>query len=196
VRKAETSRRIQGAAVRLFLERGFDNVTVEEIAAAAGVSHMTVFRHFSTKEQIVLSDDYDPLIVAAIRRRPPSEPAIDAVEAGIGEVLGRVTPAETELLLQRTRLIFATPALRTELWASWLESQQLIAAALAERGGPPQDQLALRVVAGLASVTAATAALTWYEEGGRRPLGEVLAEAFAAARAEMAKTGTSGTSPA
>lgn len=196
-RKARTRQRIQEVAVRLFQERGFDAVTVEEIAAAAGVSHMTVFRHFGTKEQIVLGDDYDPQIVAAIRQRPASEPALDSVERAMTTVLGHVDPAESELLLQRTQLIMTTPALRENLWAGWLETQEVLADTLASRQGSSgaPDRLALKVAAGLALVTATTAIMMWLDERGRRPLGELLSQAFAAARAEMAKTGTKKAGP-
>lgn len=61
--RAEKPRRsLQDHAIRLFGQRGFDNVTVEEVARAAGVSHMTFFRHFPTKESVVLDDPYDPVI--------------------------------------------------------------------------------------------------------------------------------------
>ncbi|WP_051969466.1 TetR family transcriptional regulator [Kitasatospora azatica] len=61
-KKAATRQTIQEQATRLFLEKGFDATTVEEIAAAAGVSHMTFFRYFRTEEEVAASDDYDPLI--------------------------------------------------------------------------------------------------------------------------------------
>jgi AcrR family transcriptional regulator len=57
-KKAETRHRVQDHAVRLFLRQGYDATPVEEIASAAGVSHMTFFRYFATKEAVVESDDY------------------------------------------------------------------------------------------------------------------------------------------
>ncbi|MGH4006284.1 MAG: TetR/AcrR family transcriptional regulator, partial [Pseudonocardiaceae bacterium] len=65
-RKAQTRQVIQAHALRLFLANGYDATTVEEIAAAAGVSHMTFFRHFPTKESVVDTDDYDPMIAELI----------------------------------------------------------------------------------------------------------------------------------
>lgn len=57
--------------MRLFRENGFDTTTVAEVAEAADVSAMTVFRHFPTKEHLVMEDDYDPLIAERVRRRRP-----------------------------------------------------------------------------------------------------------------------------
>lgn len=181
-RKAATSHRIQEAAMRLFLANGYEATTVQEVAAAAGVSHMTVFRHFPTKETLVLRDEYDPRMISIIRGRPPTEHPLDSVEFAITEVMGRLSESELALFLQRFRLIGATPTLQAWLWTNWMEAQQLVADALAERGGAPEDPLARRVVAGIACVAALTASLAWSEEEGRRPIADVMAEAFAAAR--------------
>ncbi len=56
-RRAETQRAIQAHAVRLLTERGYDATTVADVAEAAGVSPMTVYRHFPTKEDLVLVDE-------------------------------------------------------------------------------------------------------------------------------------------
>ena len=54
----------------MFTEQGFDAVPVAVIAKAAGVSHMTFFRYFPTKEAVVVSDLFDPLIAEAVRAQP------------------------------------------------------------------------------------------------------------------------------
>ena len=82
-KKAATKQSIQHHALRLFTEKGYDATTVEEIAAAAGVSHMTFFRHFPRKEEVVEYDEYDPLIEDLIVARPPDEPPLVAVHQAI-----------------------------------------------------------------------------------------------------------------
>ncbi len=77
-----THQRLQDTAIRLFEERGFDDVTVEEVATAAGVSHMTFFRHFPTKESVVLDDPYDPLIGEAVARQDPQVPVVQRTLLG------------------------------------------------------------------------------------------------------------------
>jgi AcrR family transcriptional regulator len=172
--------------MRLFLANGYDATTVEDVAAAAGVSHMTVFRHFPTKEALVLTDEYDALVVEAIRQRPSTEPPLDSLEQAMIEVMGRISEKDTKLFLRRWRLIGETPALQAKMWAHWMEAQEVVAAALADRGGVPRDPQSLRVAAGIACATAMTASLIWIEEEGRRPLTDVIAGAFAAARREFA----------
>ena len=90
-KKAQTRQRLQEQALRLFTERGYEATTVEQIAAAAGVSHMTFFRYFPTKEDAVLSDSYDPLLVAAIRSRPRTEHPVTRIHAAVREGLGGST---------------------------------------------------------------------------------------------------------
>lgn len=184
-RKAQTFHRIQEEAMRLFLEKGYDGTTVEEIAAAAGVSHMTVFRHFPTKEALVLSDEYDPLMVDAIRHRPPTEPALDSVEHAIVDVLGGIPESELELHIRRSKLIHATPALEARMWAQWMDVQRLLAEALAERSDPPRDPADFRIVAAIAVGIAAAANQSWIESGHHLPLGKTISEAFATARREL-----------
>ena len=59
---------LQRCALELFLRDGYDATTVAAIARAAGVSHMTFFRHFPTKESVLLDDAYDPIIAAQVTR--------------------------------------------------------------------------------------------------------------------------------
>src|ERR671937_274110 len=89
-KKAHTRRAIQEAALRLFLDKGYEATTVQEIAAAAGVSHMTFFRYFPTKEDVVLADEYDSLIVELMAARPAGEPALETIRHTLKEGLARV----------------------------------------------------------------------------------------------------------
>ena len=59
-------------ALQLFTEQGYDATPVAAVAAAAGVSHMTFFRHFPTKESVVVADVFDPAIAAAVAAQPRS----------------------------------------------------------------------------------------------------------------------------
>jgi AcrR family transcriptional regulator len=73
-RRAETQRTIQAHAVRLFTERGYDATTVTDVAEAAGVSPMTVYRHFPTKEDLVLVDQRDRLVAERIAASSAAQP--------------------------------------------------------------------------------------------------------------------------
>ena len=79
-KKQQTRQLILDAATRLFVERGFDGVTVTEIARAAELSEMTVFNYFPTKEDLVFGrmEFFEEQLVAAVQQRPPDESAVAA----------------------------------------------------------------------------------------------------------------------
>lgn len=145
----------------LFAERGYAATTVEAIAAAAGVSHMTFFRHFPTKEAVVTADLFDPLIASAVRAQPDSRSGIARVVGGLVDALDDdAARAELSSAAFRARIHLAvtTPELRAAVWNSGLDTQEAIAAALCADGRPT---LEARAAAG-AVMGAATAILqTW-----------------------------------
>ncbi|WP_405451068.1 TetR family transcriptional regulator [Streptomyces erythrochromogenes] len=180
-KKAQTRRTIQEHALRLFLEQGYQNTTVEEISAAAGVSHMTFFRYFPTKEAVVESDDYDPLIVRLIQERPPQEDGLTALRNALGQGLETVYATGRDTLLARTRLIFDTPALRARTWDTQYATQRLFADALRSRN-PEESDLATRVIAAAALAAVTTALAAWVESDGALELPVLVSEAFSALR--------------
>lgn len=179
-RKAATRRAIQEHALRLFLADGYEATTVERIAEAAGVSHMTFFRYFPTKESVVETDDYDPLIAELIRARPAGEPPLAAVRAALGRALRAMPAEELAAVLVRTRLILRTPALRARMGENQRATQRLLAEALADREGADPGELRLQVLAG-AALAALTAALeAWVAADGGSALPDLVDAAFAA----------------
>lgn len=157
-KKAQTRQRIQEAAMTLFFDKGYDATTVEQIAAAADVSAMTFFRYFPTKEAVVEQDEYDPMLAEAISRRPADEPPLVAMHAAISGLLRRVYAEGRDLLWQRTRLGFTTPALRAHFTDNQFATQGLLAKALAARGGgtgPVTLQLRVQAAAFLSALLVA-----------------------------------------
>lgn len=182
-RKQQTRRTIQEHALRLFLADGYDATTVERITEAAGVSHMTFFRHFPTKESVVADDDYDPLIAQLVRDRPADEPPLTAIHRALVNALRNMPAAEHHTLRVRTRLLVQTPALRARLWENQFSTQELFAAALAarERGDEAGDPgLRLRVLAGTALAALTTALTAWVAAPEHIALPDLIDEAFAA----------------
>lgn len=174
-RKARTRRAIQEHALRLFLAQGYEQTTVEEIAAAAGVSHMTFFRYFPTKEAVVEDDDYDPFIADLVRARPGEESPLEALRTGLDAVLD----TDRDAVYARTRLIVTTPALQARQWRNTAATGDLLAAALADRERRPVD-LRLRVIAAAAKAALATALTAWVEGDGADDLRSLIDQAFAA----------------
>ncbi len=184
-RKVKTFNRIQKEAIRLFLEQGYDQTTIEEIAAAAGVSHMTVFRHFATKDALVLSDEYDLVVDKLIRQRPVEEGPIDALLATVRELLEQMAESDLELTLARNRLIAANPSLSGGLWANWMTAQHLVTEALLERAKNESDVFAIRVVTSALLAAGMTAAQIWAEHNGETNLVVILDKAITVLREEM-----------
>jgi AcrR family transcriptional regulator len=115
-KKAKTKIAIQEHAVRLFRAQGYAATTVEQIAEAAEVSPSTVFRYFPTKEELVTTDELDPVIFAAFEEQPPELGLVQAWRGAMHAVFDRLTAEEMATERERMELILSVP----ELWANSL----------------------------------------------------------------------------
>lgn len=177
-KKIATRGRIRASALRLFREQGYDTTTVEQIAAAAGVSHMTFFRYFPAKEDVVLSDDYDPLIASAIAQTPATWPVIRRIRTVLADGLRLIYDTDRDTLFDQVKLIVATPALRDRLWADQIATQQLILQALSAGQDEQRPSFQARVTVAACLAAASTAILTWVESDGTPELPDLMAQAF------------------
>jgi AcrR family transcriptional regulator len=182
-KRAKTRRTIQEQALRLFAEQGYEATTVKQIAAAAGVSHMTFFRYYPTKEDVVLSDDYDPMLERLIKDRPAGEPVVDSIQAAIAEGFRMVYAADRAAIRERVRLVLSTPDLRARLWESQLGTQAMFERALGDRG---IDVLEVRVLAGACLATLTAAIMAWAESPGATELPALIDESFKILRERIA----------
>ena len=174
-KKAATRDAIQEQAMRLFLQQGYESTTVEEIAEAAGVSHMTFFRYFPTKEDAVMADEYDPFIAEMIAARPAGEPDVVKVQRALRASIDRIGAEEQAFVLARAQLIFRTPALRARLWDQERATRDLIVDAL---GTDNSDRVRLQVVAAACVATMSTGIELWAEGNGTRTLAGILDDLF------------------
>lgn len=160
--------RLQEEALRLFTERGFDEVSVEEVARAAGVSHMTFFRHFPTKESVVLDDPYDPLLGSVVAQKTDL-PALERVRLAVLEAWEAIDEPGDEMTRARIELAAAHPSLRAKVWENNRRTEEVIVEALTQSG---VDRLEGKVAAG-ATLGALTAALLdWAENADGETLGD------------------------
>ncbi|WP_406013957.1 TetR/AcrR family transcriptional regulator [Streptomyces sp. NBC_00984] len=142
-KKLQTRHRLLAAATALFAERGFDKVSVAEIAEAAEVSKMTVFNYFAGKEDLVLApmEEHVGDVARAVRERAPGESALAAVRgqflAGVERRDPSVGMSDEPVVLGVRRLIMETPALLTRAHAFSMRSFDLLAEALVEEGEEP-----------------------------------------------------------
>jgi AcrR family transcriptional regulator len=172
-KKTATRDRIRANALRLFREQGYDATTVEQIAAAAGVSHMTFFRYFPTKEDVALSDAYDPMIAALLAQTPATQPLTQRIRTALLQGLQQVYDTDRDALLAQNKLIVSTPVLRERLWADQMVTQQLILQALS-----PRPSFQTRVIVAACLAAASTAVLTWVENNGTPELPDLVNQAF------------------
>jgi AcrR family transcriptional regulator len=177
-KKLRTRETIQREAMRLFAEQGYDATTIEQIAAAAEVSPSTFFNYFPTKEDVVLSDDYDPVFAAAFLQRPVDEPLGVAFRRTLTETLAGLLERDHDVVLTRTRLVLDVPSLRARVWEDMERSQALIRALIAERYGRDPDDFDLRVTAGALFGAFYEAGREWARHGGRDDLLELFDRAL------------------
>jgi AcrR family transcriptional regulator len=155
-KKLATRRALGLAAMRLAVERGLDNVLVDDIAAEAGVSPRTFNNYFASKYEAIcaLAVDRSRLAGAALRARPPDEPLRDAVTAAVLEQYGAASGPPDPAWLAGIRLVTSAPALLGEYLKARVAMTDALAAAIAERTGTDPEGMYPRIVAG--AVTAAT----------------------------------------
>jgi AcrR family transcriptional regulator len=169
-------KRVQREAVERFGSRGFERVTVEEVAAAAEVSPMSVYRWFGTKEALVIWDEYDPPILDEVERRLMDQPPLAAVRDALMSILDEVYDRERELALDRARLIFREPALMASAERNSLALQDAFADRFVAAGVSDFDARALVAVAG---ALLRVAIEQWQRLDGARSLAELIRESFA-----------------
>lgn len=163
------------AARRLVLERGLDEVTVDDIAAEIGVSTRTFFNYFPTKDDAIVGAEPAQIdhYVRALRERPADESAAEALHAVIFSEVGVDSlPFQWE---QHHELVHRHPALMPRYLASLTELEMLLSEALAERIGvdPTLDPRPRALLASAVGVLRATAAW-WLDSDRSEPLRDVL----------------------
>jgi len=176
-RKLEAMRRVQAAALELFEAHGFEPVTIEQIAQAAGVSVPTVYRGFGSKERIVLWDEYDPLLLEAVTRQVAHGRVLHGVERALGECLDAIYERDRARILRRARLVLRLPKLRNAAAADQAALVEGLAQVL-HRAGAQRSLFAARVTGALVAGVLQAAVEEWTRRRGRLPLREVLREAF------------------
>ena len=164
-KKMATRREIGFAAMRLAVQRGLENVTVEDIAAAANVSPRTFNNYFASKLEAIsaISIDRAALIGATLCERPADEPLWDAITAAVPEHY------ETALTPQGAwregmRRVLQSPAMRGEYLKTNAATQRALAGAIAERTGLDADRDMLPVVlAGAVTTASQIAVRRWFD---------------------------------
>jgi AcrR family transcriptional regulator len=155
-KKEQTRQRIAAVALRLFAERGFGAVTVNEIAEAAEVAKATLFSYFPTKESLVLHGAGGDDLAGITARRPPGQTFLEALRAHYRALAAvQVPAAELGALVTRVRVIWDSPALQGAANALLYQQRQELARVLAGEYG--------ETAAGLMAAQVAASVLTLQE---------------------------------
>ncbi|MGH8975330.1 MAG: TetR family transcriptional regulator [Acidimicrobiia bacterium] len=178
--RRRTAAQLEEVALRLFVERGFDATTVDDIAAAAEVSRRTFFRYFASKEDVLLADH--PKNLAALREalaaRPPSEPILTALRQALMSMSGSYEE-DRERLLRRAKLMRTTPSLQARSLMLQREWEQAVCEMVAEHlGVDAHGDLRPAVVAATMLGALRAAFGMWLEGGGKAHLPGLVAESL------------------
>jgi AcrR family transcriptional regulator len=147
-KKLKTKASIQREAMRLFLEKGFDETTVEDIAEAVEISPSTFFNYFPSKEDVVFEDELDPLVLEAFDAQPPDTNPVRRLRMAMRAVFGHLTPEQDKMMRERMQLMATTPELRGAMLSQFAGIVDQIAHLLAPRVGRKRDDFAVHNIAG------------------------------------------------
>jgi AcrR family transcriptional regulator len=175
--RRRTAADLEEAALTLFTEKGFDAVTIDDIAASADVSRRTFFRYFASKEDVILSDHPRRLgeLRAELDRRPADEPALTALRHAIISLAGSFEE-QREHLLRRFELIKETPALEARSLCLQRNWETGVTEMLADRMGVnPAEDLRPGVVAATTMAAMRVATANWLAGGGHDDLPAIVA---------------------
>lgn len=167
----------QRTALDLFAELGFDNVTVDRIAAEVGMAASTIYRHFTTKEAIVLWDEHEVDLDDALERELGRRPPLEAMATVFAQELGSRYDEDLDFQLRRVQYIYATEALHAASFeADYQDTVDLaegLVHFLSEANRP-----AAPLLARAAMVALDTAFDRWQRSNGATPLEQLIVESF------------------
>ncbi|MFF0011466.1 mycofactocin system transcriptional regulator [Streptomyces sp. NPDC005374] len=165
-RRPSTSRaQLEQHALRLFAERGFDEVTVEDIAAAAGIGRRTFFRYYPSKNDVVWGDFEAELerMRAVLAAYPEGTPTMEALREAIVD-FNRLDAEQIPWHRRRMRLILEVPALQAHSTLRYAEWRRVVAEFAAERLGQEPDALRPQVIAHACLGAAVAAYAQWLRQ--------------------------------
>jgi AcrR family transcriptional regulator len=176
-KKLETRQLLTEIALRLFAERGFEQVTVADIAAAANVSQKTVFNYFETKEDLALKgrEEVEMELIRAVRDRGREEPVLAVVRKHVLAIAERMRALPAEHRDAFRRVVATTPSVHARMRQMSLRSEDELALVLAAETGAPSNDVKPRIVASVIGVLARLAfGMTGSQDTKRRSHVEIV----------------------
>jgi AcrR family transcriptional regulator len=165
-KRQQTRERLTRMAMALFLERGFEATTLDDIAAAADISRRSFFHYFASKEDVVFAwqEEITAALIAAVAARPATESMLTAAESAILAMIRQLEPGEAIAMAQLKR---DNPALQARDQVKYEKLERALADALAKRAGHKTEKLKARLVAMIATGAMRIGGELWATEGAR-----------------------------
>ena len=181
-KRQQTRERLTRVAMALFLERGFEATTLDDIAAAADISRRSFFHYFASKEDVVFAwqEDSTAAFVAAVAARPAGESMLAAAENAIAAIVRQIEPGEAIAMACLKR---DNPALQARDQVKYEKLERALAEALSKRAGHKTEKLEARLVAMIATGAMRIGGEFWAAEGAREKPEALVKRIFAAVRA-------------
>jgi AcrR family transcriptional regulator len=181
-KRQQTRERLTRAAMALFLERGFEATTLDDIAAAADVSRRSFFHYFASKEDVVFAwqEAFSVVLMAAVAARPATESMLAAAENAISAMARQVDANEAIAMACLKR---DNPALRARDHLKYEKLEQALAEALGKRAGGKAERVQARLVAMIATGAMRVGQEVWTNEGAHEKPEASVKRVFAAIRA-------------
>ena len=171
-----TIKLVQLEAIRLIETQGFDSTTIDQVSQSTGVSPSTIFRHFGTKENLVLWDELDDRIEKLLLQKLPETAPLTAFRES---VLAALTQQEDmDLFLRRTKLIFGVPAIWSAAALEDRNTRAELAKAFSYFSGRRKPIIKDSLLAATCMSTLDVALDTWQAGNGKTKLGSVIEQAF------------------
>lgn len=183
-KRRETAKRIKEAGIRLFIERGYDATTIDDIAAAADISRRTFFYYYKSKDDILLTmqNAMGEILSAHLADEPATKKPLRAVRDAAIRV---AAPVPADELLKLDRLMRSSEAVQARKAASYVHHEQTLFAALRKKWPEPERETALRMIAMLSIGAVRLSLDTLDREDGKRPLAVILSATFEALEREI-----------
>ncbi|AZO17031.1 TetR family transcriptional regulator [Mesorhizobium sp. M2A.F.Ca.ET.043.05.1.1] len=182
-KRRETSRRIADAGLKAFLANGYDATTLDEIAAAAGISRRTFFHYFKSKDEVLFASlgNHASVVKASILAEPPTGTAIDIARDALLNIIGSFQGSQ---MMATAKIMRESKTLRSRRHTGYLQLEQAIFEGLCELR-PDQARDSLRLVALVTVVALRLAVETWQQQQARHPLAGYVRDAFERLKTEI-----------
>lgn len=183
-KRRQTLQRISEVGLELFATKGYEATTLDEIAAAAGISRRTFFYYFDSKENILLAymDGYADELKALIVESSPAGAPLDIVRDA---VLKLVAPHREPQMIATARIVRQSPALRARNLGRLRQLERAAFEGLCELWPKKESRDRWRLVAMISIGALRLASDTWIEQDGKRALAKYVQEMFKRLKAEI-----------